>query len=50
MGIETLVGRYGDPSGYAAYDLVVAGGIILSIVYGKLSGSIVQKMNLKKAS
>ena len=39
--------KHGDSTGYVAYGLVVVGGIILSVVYGKLSGAIVQKMNLK---
>ena len=47
FGVIDWLEKYGDSSGYVAYGLVVVVGIILSIVYGKLSGAIVQKMKLK---
>lgn len=47
FGVINWLEKHGDSSGYVAYGLVVVGGIILSIVYGKLSGAIVQKINLK---
>ena len=47
FGVIDWLEKHGDSSGYVAYGLVVVGGIILSVVYGKLSGAIVQKMNLK---
>mgnify|MGYP001049521727 CR=1 FL=1 len=50
FGVIGWLEKHGDTSGYVAYGLVVADGIILSIVYRKLSDAIVQKMNMKKAN
>ena len=47
FGVIDWLEKHGDSSGYVAYGLVVVGGIILSIVYGKLSAAIVQQTNLK---
>lgn len=50
FGVIDWLEKHGDSSGYVAYGLVVAGGIILSIMYGNFSGAVVQKMNQKKVS
>lgn len=47
FGVINWLEKQGDSSGYVAYGLVVVRGIILSIVYQKLSSYVVRKMNLK---
>ena len=45
FGIIEWLEKHGDSSGYMAYGIVVGGGIILSIFYGKLSDIVVEKMS-----
>lgn len=48
FGVVDWLRSYGDTSGYVVYVAVVIGGIILSIIYGKLTETIEQKMWVKQ--
>lgn len=48
FGVVDWLRSYGDTLGYVAYVSVVIGGIILSIIYGKLTETIEQKMWVKR--
>lgn len=41
FGIIEWLKKYGDESGYMAYGIVVVGGVVLSVVYGKLTNLII---------
>lgn len=50
LGIIEWLEKHGDTSGYIAYSLVVVGGITLSVLYERMSESIIKKVTSKNVA